>query len=406
MKHTTLAIVMLGAIALIATACGNPPAPTPLPVILPTATSVPPTATTAPTATKPPTVAPTTASASKVDPATIQLRYTMMALNVHQLGELVDKWSGGDDGARAEASERMERLDQLTDFSWPSEMTNGVKGFKGAMGDLDKALTAKDKANAPKAYNALNDAFDSASHPFYGKWMPAMMSGGKMMNDQISVQATYLGMAFNVNLLDGMMARWNKSDDAARTEMGEMLERLDTMVGYVTWPSDLNKGVTTFKGSMDALDQAVKAKDMKTAQSALNDLKGSFDGVAHPYYGKYMMGMLNMKTSDAPSVSAAFLDLALNEAGLAESLTAWKGGDDGARSEASEKFERLDAIFDSVQWPDALAKSVTAFKTSLAPVQTAVKAKDAAGALKAFADAGDAFDAVAHPYYKWLAASR
>ena len=406
MNRTVIVLAILVLIAIAATACGRTPVPSPSPVVLPTATALPRTPTTAPAATKAPTAAPTTAATTtgaQADPAAIDLRYTTMALNVQQMGELVEKWNGGNEVARAEATERMEQIEQLADYAWPAEMANGVKALKAAMGEMDKMLKAKDKAGAGKAYDALNEAFDEVAHPFFGKWMPSMMSGGKVMNDQPSVQATYLGMAFNMDLANKMMARWKKGEDAARAEMGEVIERMNSQVGMVTWPADLSKGVTTFKGSLETLEKAVKAKDMQGAQTALADAAELFDGVAHPYYGKFMASMMSMKMSDAPSLQAAFLDLALNTVGLEETLDEWKGGSNAAASEAGEKFERLDAAFDSVKWPDALTKSVTALKTSLAPVQAAVKAKDAAAAVKAFGDAEEAFDSVAHAYYKWLA---
>lgn len=430
MKRSNLAMnciatMLLSAFAMIATACFATHVPTPPPVVLPTATDsrVPPTraaaaspatATSAPTMAmemETPTAAPSPVSAEPTrvssemnmsDQAAIQLRYLDMAMNMRAVTRLMGKWQSGEDGARVELGEVLERLELAMGYQdWPPAMNKGMDGLMMSMSAMGKAVKSKDVNAGMKQLADMEKAWDDLVHPFYETWMMDM-SNAMATKDEVSLQATQLDLALKVQRLDELVREWNKGDDVARVEASEVLEQIEILLDYVEWDPEL-KGVAQIKESIEPMNSAVKAKDAAAATQAVTGLNEAYDALAHPFYGKWMMGMMEgMKMSTPLAVQATFLDTAANTQGLIELVEAWNEGEDAARGEAGEKIERLDTLFGYVKWPSELEKRVTGLKQAVSAVEPALTAKDQAAAAQAVSDVEEALDELAHAYYKWL----
>jgi len=141
------------------------------------------------------TAQPTALPIAAAGPVVVQLRYDLLALNMHMFTDDMDIWNGGDSTAQVAASAALEQINTILNFSWPSEMQAGIGGFKDALKPVAAAVKAKDLKAATTAVDALSGKFDEVQHPYYGKWMDAMMSGGMMMKDTSSVAGSYIDLA-------------------------------------------------------------------------------------------------------------------------------------------------------------------------------------------------------------------
>jgi hypothetical protein len=417
MKPIHVALPMLAAIALVATACGGtaPPAasaPTAAAATAaPTAaaaTAAPAPTTAAATAVAAATSAPApTSAASANTPAAVQVRYDLLSFNVQAVAHAMDRWKDGDDAARTEMSASLDHINTALDFTWPDALQEGVSNVKAAIKSVDDALHANDPKAADKAVDDFSEAFHTFAHPYYGKWMEGMMSGGMMMNTSQNVAGTYIDLALNLADLSALMDTWTSSgDDGARSEAGERIERLNTLLTSVTWPPDTLKGVQGFHDALPALNKALKAKDKNTAKQALGDVTEAFDGLSHPYYGKFLANVASTPLTDPIAIQAAFADIGVNMDQLDDSLNEWKNGSDDARTEASERLERMETLLNSVQWPDTLSKAALDVKARVMAMDRPLKAKDQNKSATAFSDLEAAYDTLAQPFYPFLASAK
>jgi len=435
MKAIPIAFPLLAAIALVATACGGTAPPAASAPTAAAATAAPALTTAAPTAAaataapaptaaaataapaptmavttvaSAPTSAPAATSAATANtPAAVQVRYDLLSFNVESAAKAMDRWKDGDAAAHDELSASLERISTALQFAWPDELQEGVSNVKAAIKPLDDALHANDAKAADKAVDAFSEAFDTLSHPYYGKWMEGMMSGGMMMNEAQNVEGTYINVALNLADLSALMDTWTSSDDEdARTEAGERIERLNTLLTSVTWPPDTLKGVQGFHDALPALNKALKAKDKNTAKQALGDVTEAFDGLSHPYYGKYLANVASTPLTDPIAIEAAFADIGVNMDQLDDSLNEWKNGSDDARTEASERLERMETLLNTVQWPDTLSKAALDVKARVIAMNRPLKAKDQDKSATAFSDLEAAYDTLAQPLYPFLASAK
>ena len=403
MKRAFLLGIVITAAMLLA-ACGGGAAPTPPPVVVSTTapTSLPPTA--APTRVSPTaTTAPSPAAVAMGDQAVIQVRYLDMAMNMHDIVHLTAKWQKGNDGARAELGEKLERLEAAMGYKgFPAEMKKGIDGLMMSMNAMSQSAKAKDAKAGMKNLADMEKSWDDIAHPFYGTWMMGM-SKGMGMSDEVSLQATQLDLARNLENLDELVTEWGEGDEVARVEAGEVLERMEALMGYVKWPTEATTGVEGLKTSLKPMGDAIKAKDAASGTKAMPAIAKAYDSIAHPFYGAWMMSMLKgMKMSTPLAVQVNFLDAAANASELAELVEKWNDGDEEARGEAGEKAERLETLFDYVTWPSELGKPVAALKTAIQDAEKAIKAKDKTAAAQVAAQVEKTLDDLSHTYYKWV----
>lgn len=225
--------------------------------------------------------------------------------------------------------------------------------------------------------------------------------GAATVSPKETVHASYLDLTANISDLRNRVSQWQKGDDGSLGVAQEKLERIEVVLGHVSWPKNMAGAITKTKAAVEPMAKALKNKDMVAAETVGKTFGDASHDVIHAFYGDWLPGLKGGKfTSMVPH--ANYLDITANIADLKSRVAQWEKGDADSLGVAQEKADRIEVLVHHMSSSKALVKPVQAIDKALKPVNAALKAKDITAAQAALTPLSDASHDLTHDFYAWL----
>lgn len=381
MKAAIVTAAALFGVVAVSAACGGEQAAAPTPTAIPPATT---------------TGEPSTSREVDDGDMLARVAYLDMTMTLEDLASEVDRWKLGETDALEEARELADRVrTALEHVAWPSGLDASVRSLEEALGALAGALDNADAAAVDAGLAAQMEALHDLGHDLDARPLPPAP-------DDVAVRTGFHELSMLLEALEASINSWEPGQPAPE-EADEDIERIEAILGGISWPEPLVSSVDSLDAAFHDLEGALTAGDPAGAATRLQALSEARHDAAHAFY-EWLAGQ--PQASGHSATHLAVLDLRELTAAWRAQLEAWQRGDAGALDEAAEEAERIEAVLDSVSWPSALTANVEAMDTAFHDAESAAAAGDPGAAGDAVQAFEGAYHDLLHEFYGWLEGAR
>lgn len=249
--------------------------------------------------------------------------------------------------------------------------------------------TAHQDVNASKASGAT------------GSQGATVQRSGGIAAPMEAVHASYLDLSTNISDLRTRINEWEKGSDDSRKIAEEKLERIQAILGSLSWPPEMSEAVGKAKASVGPMGRAITGKNVTAAQAAAKTMGDASHDVTHAFYPEWVPALEGLSFG-IMAPHAIYLDIAANITDLETRVLAWQKGDESSLNIAKEKAERLGVLLPHMYSTGVLLRPLQAIEKSLPAVVAALEQKDAVAAQRAMRPVADLLPYASRDIYSWM----